>query len=128
MMIRRIELCTGLLGLGLILYGALEARGHPATNTAGYPLGWDYSPACCQSAKTAPTGDCAPIDSKYVTEAPDGYHIDLPVGAHPKLKKKGYKGIVPYKDAKVSPEGNYHICLAIDGVHRFCFYAGDRGV
>lgn len=120
-------LALGSLGVGFILYGC-EARAHPAKSIDGYPLGWNYSPSCCNSAQNSATGDCAPISGKYVTERPDGYHLDLPVGAHPKLKTKGYKAIIPYKDAKVSPEGNFHLCITTDGTHRFCFYAGDRGV
>ena len=99
---------------------------HEATNVQGYPLGWDYDPGCCRSA-LQPTGDCAPIASKYVTELPDGYHINIPVGGHPKLLTKGYSGIVPYGQERRSPEGNYHICLTTDGAHRFCFYAGSKG-
>lgn len=102
------------------------AMSHEATNVQGYPLGWDYDPGCCRSAQQ-PTGDCAPIASEYVTERPDGYHINIPVGGHPKLINKGYSGVVPYGQERRSPEGNYHICLTTDGSHRYCFYAGAKG-
>lgn len=101
--------------------------GHPDTDITGTPLGWLYPPGCCQSAATSSNGDCAPIASKYVTEGPDGYHISLPIGSHPKLKKKGYLGIVPYNIVKPSPSGDYHICLSTDGANRYCFFAGPRG-
>lgn len=99
---------------------------HEAHTVQGYPLGWMYDPGCCRSA-AEPGGDCAPIQDKYVEEKPDGYHVNLPVGAHPQLVTKGYSGVVPYNVVKRSPEGNFHICLSRDGGHRFCFYAGPRG-
>lgn len=102
------------------------AWSHEAHTVDGYPLGWQYDAGCCRSA-AEPGGDCAPIASQYVTEGPDGYHINLPVGAHPQLVSKGYSGVVPYSVARTSPEGNYHICLSRDGNYRFCFYAGPRG-
>jgi hypothetical protein len=114
------------LGIGLVCLAWLfPALAHQAHTIQGYPLGWDYDPGCCKSA-LQPTGDCAPISSQYVTEGPDGYHINLPKGAHPKLLTKGYSGVVPYGVERVSPEGNYHICLSTDGAHRFCFYAGEK--
>lgn len=115
------------LGIALLFLGwAHPALGHEAHTIQGYPLGWKYDPGCCRSAEE-PGGDCAPIASEYVEERPDGYHINLPRGAHPKLLTKGYSGIVPYTSARRSPEGNYHICLSTDGANRFCFYAGARG-
>jgi hypothetical protein len=83
-----------------------------------------YPPACCNSAATSPTGDCAPIDDKYVKEEPDGYHINLPAGAHPKLKTRGYSEIIPYSDVKRRQpiDMRYHICLADEGAYRYCFF------
>jgi hypothetical protein len=115
------------LAVGLVYVGwAYPALTHEATNVLGFPLGWKYEPGYCRSA-AEPGGDCAPISSEYVTEGPDGWHIDLPKGAHPKLLTKGYSGVVPYGVEKASPEGNYHICLSTDGASRYCFYAGARG-
>jgi hypothetical protein len=112
---------------GIVLVGATRlVYPHEATNVLGFPLGWKYDAGCCRSAEE-PGGDCAPIASQYVEERADGYHINLPVGAHPRLIKKGYSGVVPYGVERRSPEGNYHICLTTDGTHRFCFYAGARG-
>lgn len=81
-----------------------------------------YPPNCCNSAATSPTGDCSPIDDRYVTEEPDGYHINLPIGAHPRLKTKGYVGIVPYVGVKQPLDNHYHICLSNDGGSRYCFF------
>lgn len=106
------------------LFAALGtgAWSHEATNTAGQPLGISYPSSCCNSAAESPTGDCAPISDAYVTEEPDGYHINIPVGGHPKLITKGYIGIVPYKGVKHPISNDYHICLSTDGAARFCFF------
>jgi hypothetical protein len=130
--VQRISIATVVFtaAYGLVVYftiGTGAVWPHPATNTEGYPLGWDYPAGCCNSAATSPNGDCAPISSAYVTEGPDGYVIDLPIGSHPKLKTKGYRGLVPYGKERASPEGNYHICLQTDGAYRYCFFAGARG-
>jgi hypothetical protein len=106
-----------------VLALAERAFSHPATNAQGEQLGINYPSGCCSSAATNPYGDCAPIDDRYVSERSDGYHIDLPIGAHPKLKTKGYRGVIPYSEAKKQPLSNdYHICLATDGSHRYCFF------
>jgi hypothetical protein len=83
-----------------------------------------YPPSCCNSAMDSPTGDCAPIDDQYVHQGVDGYEIDLPVGAHPKLVHHGYKGVVLYssKDVKQPLDGRYHICLMSEGTYRYCFF------
>lgn len=81
-----------------------------------------YPPECCNSAAMSPTGDCAPIDDRYVTEEPDGYHVNLPAGAHPRLKTHGYSGIIPYTSVRQPLDGSYHICLANEGQYRFCFF------
>lgn len=81
----------------------------------------DWYPQICCSGK-----DCAPIDAKYVTEGADGYHVNLPAGAHPMLKTKGYDGVVPYTSVKDSQDGAFHICLSYEGLNRYCFFAGPR--
>lgn len=106
------------------LFAALGtgAWAHEATDIDGNPLGVVFPPNCCNSAATSPTGDCAPISDEYVTERADGYHINIPVGGHPKLKNKGYVGVVPYKDAKQPLGNNFFICLSTDGQARYCFF------
>jgi hypothetical protein len=98
------------------------AQAHEAVSLEGKPLGVVFPPACCNSAATSPTGDCAPISDEYVTERADGYHINIPVGGHPKLKNKGYVGIVPYKEAKQPLANAFFICLSTDGAARYCFF------
>lgn len=106
------------------LFAALGtgAWAHEARTVAGDPLNVFYPPNCCNSAATSPNGDCAPISDEYVTERADGYHINIPVGGHPKLKTKGYIGIVPYAGVKQPISNDYHICLSTDGATRFCFF------
>lgn len=109
--------------LGLLIFIAVIAGiCSVVTAYAHEHAGIVYPGTCCNSAATSPTGDCAPIGDEYVTEGPDGYEIDLPIGAHPKLQKKGYKGVVPYSNVKEPISNDYHICLATDGAHRFCFF------
>lgn len=117
-------ICALILGavgfmLGLML---TIGRAHEVKSLAGQPLGIVFPPNCCNSAATSPNGDCAPISDAYVTERADGYHIDIPVGGHPKLKTKGYVGIVPYKDAKQPLGNDFYICLSTDGAARYCFF------
>lgn len=99
----------------LAFLAATEAHAHTHDGVA-------YPPNCCNSAATSPNGDCAPIGDQYVTEEADGYHINLPVGAHPRLKTKGYVGVVPYSTVKQPLDEFYHICLGTDGAMRFCFF------
>lgn len=115
----------GAIGLGALAAALLYARvaeAHPATTVQGEQIGINYPPGCCNSAATNPNGDCAPIDDMYVREGPDGYEINLPVGAHPKLKTKGYSGVVPYSMARQPISNDYHICLSNDGGNRYCFF------
>lgn len=116
----------GIVGVWLIIIGfVLEARAHPVHTIDGEELNITYPGSCCNSAATSPTGDCAPIDDQYVTERADGYHINLPVGAHPKLKTKGYSVVIPYKDARAKKQplsNEYHLCVGTDGVALYCFF------
>lgn len=82
----------------------------------------DWYPSICCSGK-----DCAPIDEKFITEKVDGYHVNLPAGSHPMLKKQSYSAVIPYSSAKDSQDGMAHICLAYEGTSRFCFFMPPRG-
>ncbi len=116
------------LGIGLVwLSYNFPAFAHEAHSIKGDPLGWVWPGECCNSAATSPNGDCAVIDPSTVREGPDGYHVTLKVGDHPRLKTKGYTAVIPYSVARNSPSGEYGICLGTDGSHRFCFFAGARG-
>jgi len=117
--IRLVEWFLALAGIAMLIWAALgtEADAHLIAGTdIPYPSG------CCNSAATSPNGDCSPIDDQYVTEGPDGYEINLPVGAHPQLRTKGYKGVVPYSTVRQPLDWQFHICLSRDGGHRYCFF------
>ncbi|MCO5159647.1 MAG: hypothetical protein M9939_00805 [Mesorhizobium sp.] len=106
---------TILAAIGFMLGPMLTiGQAHEVKSLSGQSLGIVFPPSCCNSAATSPTGDCAPISDEYVTERADGYHINIPVGGHPKLKNKGYVGVVPYKEAKQPLANAYFICR-LDG-------------
>lgn len=116
-------LLRGLVAIVFVMVGGCivkEAAAHHVPDSDGIM----YDPGCCNSAATHPTGDCAPIDDMYVTEWADGYHISIPRGGHPKLEDRGYSAIVPYGDRSIrNPLDNrYHACLALNGIHLFCFH------
>ena len=124
-------LLRGVAGIIALMVGGCvvkDALAHEATTVNGYPLGWEYPTSCCNSAAASPNGDCAPIRAEYVKEGPNGYEVNIPVGGHPKLTDRGYSAVIPYGQEKVSPEGNYHICLAVNGIYRYCFFAGAKGL
>lgn len=81
-----------------------------------------YPASCCHSAAEVAWGDCAPIASKFVSTESDGYHVNLPIGSHPKLKTKGYSGVIPYGQERPL-DHEYHICLSDNGGTRYCFFA-----
>lgn len=112
--------------MALVVFTARPARAHEATSIKGDPLGWNFPPECCHSAATSPNGDCAVINPSTVREGPDGYHVTLNVGDHPRLKTRGYATVIPYGDERNSPSGEYAICLGTDGSHRYCFFAGAK--
>jgi hypothetical protein len=104
----------------VLLILATGAEAHEATGINGQPLGWNWDAGCCGSS------DCSIIPDSAVVEGPDGYHVTLRAGQHPMLREKGYSAIIPYGSERTSPTGEYGICLAAEGTHRFCFYAGGR--
>lgn len=114
-----ISLALATITGGAIALSAYEAFPH---QIPGHTHGVTYSPECCNSAATSPTGDCAPIDDQYVSEQRDGYHVNLPAGAHPKLKTHGYSEVIPYSARRQPIDNSYHICLSNEGGHRFCFF------
>lgn len=93
-----------------------------AAMTASAAGAHSWYPEYCCSGK-----DCAPIDAKFVKERADGVHVNIPVGAHPMLKKQSYSAVVPYSSVKVSEDDRPHICLAYEGTSRFCFFMPLKG-
>jgi hypothetical protein len=66
-----------------------------------------YDPFCCN------TTDCRPIPSEAVEVTPQGYRV--------------LNAIVPFAEARVSQDADYHVCELPKGVVR-CFYAPPGGV
>ena len=66
-----------------------------------------YDPWCCNE------NDCRQIDPDEVSARPDGYHYK--------------QWVIPYKDARVSADRDYHACEYPKGQMR-CFYAPVGGV
>lgn len=65
-----------------------------------------YDPWCCDEK------DCRAIASDQVVAKPDGYHV------------MGF--VVAYKDARVSADADYHVCILFEQMR--CFYAPPGGV
>lgn len=71
------------------------------------PSGWAYPIECCSNA------DCAELPSSRVKNVSTGYLID---GKH----------LVPFKDARQSPDGLFHACFPTPDNLR-CFFAPPPG-
>lgn len=91
----------------------LAAGAKPVLAHSWYP--WE----CCSGV------DCAPIQPATVRETPAGYVITVAPGGHPmwgKDKSEPLTATVPYGQAKMSPDGQWHLCLNSAGAV-LCFYA-----
>lgn len=88
--------------------------------------GMEYSAYCCSGSSggvaQANTGDCQPIPSKSVKVTSRGYEVTLTVGDH-HMVTRDHKWVVPFADAKVSTDGEYHGCLFPTEDTLRCFYA-----
>lgn len=118
---------TALCFAATALFAIVVATGARAHQIPGHDHNISYPSGCCNSAATSPNGDCAPIDDQYVTEEADGYHVNLPKGAHPKLLTKGFSGVIPYSKVKNPLDEKPHICLSTDGAVLYCFFPKPMG-
>lgn len=85
----------------------------------------DWYPASCCSGI-----DCAPLAAENVRTGPSGYAVVIPPGSHPQWGKERATALtltVPYRDAKPSPDGKFHICLNPEGA-LLCFFQTIGGV
>ena len=85
--------------------------------------GWQYPMSCCAD------NDCAQIAPETVRETARGYVITIQPGTHPMWKAdRGGPLIVsvPYAQARVAPDGRWHICLDHTG-KVLCFFASAGG-
>lgn len=92
-----------------------------ASCSAGTPVyAHDWYPASCCSGT-----DCAPIGPQSVRETNGGYVVTIQPGTHPMWRSDRPAPLVvriPYREAKPSPDGAWHICLNGQG-ELLCFFA-----
>jgi hypothetical protein len=93
---------------------SLPASAHEAVNASGQPTGWKYPWACCSNM------DCKMLESKAVSERPEGYVI------------QDTGEVVAYADKRVkdSPDGEYHWCAhqaGLDAGHTICLFVPPKG-
>jgi len=81
-----------------------------------------YVPSCCSNQ------DCAAIPASSVTEAMDGYEIELDRGDHPMVTQRG-SWFVPYDEVhgKNAPDGKFHACIHPESKRMICFHEPHRG-
>ena len=83
-----------------------------------------YSAYCCRGEV-----DCQPIRSEAVRVTAGGYLVTLRPQDHTMLvAEPGPRTyLVPFSDAKPSPDGAYHACIFPSPDHLRCFYAPPHG-
>jgi hypothetical protein len=111
---RSLSVCVALTALVSASILSLPARAHEATNVSGQPTGWKYPWACCSNM------DCKMLESKAVSERPEGYVI------------QDTGEVVAYADKRVkdSPDGEYHWCAhqaGLDAGHTICLFVPPKG-
>lgn len=101
----------------IVAAGREPVRAHEAMS------GWSYPFECCSGV------DCAEIDAEAVREAPDGYVVTVRPGTHPMWRADRPAPLVvriPYREAKSSPDGRWHLCINAQG-ELLCFFAALGG-
>jgi len=105
------------LGLALLALASCGA-GAPAYAHSAMS-GWTYPIECCA------LNDCAEIAPGAVQETPAGYVVTVHPGTHPMWGKERPAPLVvriPYRDAKPSPDGKWHLCIGPSG-NALCFFS-----
>lgn len=85
----------------------------------GATIAHDWYPYDCCSQQ-----DCAPLDQTNVRVGVNGYAVIIPPGSHPQWGSEKTEALlltIPYKQAKPSPDGKFHICLNPSG-QLLCFF------
>lgn len=107
-----------LIAMALVLMsGARDTRAHQAQS------GWDYPFECCSGA------DCAQLDPRAVKANPSGFIVLVAPGQHPVWPMERRKSLVleiPYRKARLSPDGKWHLCIN-DAGDMLCFFAPAGG-
>lgn len=107
-----------LLSLLILLFATAAAEAHQS------PGGMVYDPICCNG--DGEHGDCAPIPSRDVSIGRTGYNITLNPGDHPGVHVT-HNFTEPFKAARISTDGQYHVCLYPTENYLRCFYAPPQG-
>jgi hypothetical protein len=97
----------------MLVAGATQTRSHQAAS------GWDYPFECCSSA------DCAQIEAGAVRETKPGFIVTIAPGRHPMWPKERRETLVleiPYQKARLSPDGQWHLCIN-DAGELLCFFS-----
>lgn len=83
-----------------------------------------YDPWCCRGEV-----DCQPIRTEAVQITAKGYLVTLRPQDHTMLvnEKAPRTYLVPFREAKPSPDGGYHACIYPSPDHLRCFYAPPHG-
>lgn len=94
------------------------AAGAPETRAHSF-----YSQYCCNGQ------DCQPVRTEAVQITAKGYLVTLRPQDHIMLLNEPAPRtyLVPFRDAKPSPDGAYHVCIYPGPDHLRCFYAPPHG-
>lgn len=101
-----IQILSGAIMASSVVFA--EARAHEA------PSGWSYPFFCCSNR------DCARIPAGRVKTGPDGYRVVLQPGDH-EFVKDTTAFLIPYANAKDSPDNEYHLCITAS-MQVLCFF------
>ena len=82
--------------------------------------GMAYEAWCCSGK------DCAEIPDESVSAGPDGWVVTLWPGQHPMVTKPIHR-VIPYRTARPSEDGRFHLCLWPTEADDRCFYAPPQG-
>ncbi len=98
---------------GTLLFNSVHAH----TSRGGF----DYDAWCCNG------GDCSELPEGSVIAGPTGWVVTLKRGEHPMIKSAEVRHVIPYKTARPSGDGKFHMCLYPTEAESRCFYAPAQG-
>lgn len=102
----------------IALLASVPAMAHDA------PSGMKYDAWCCNGDNH--TGDCQAVPARTVKVTSAGYVVTLVPGDH-RLVTKPHEFTVLFNDARMSTDGEYHLCLYPTEDFMRCFYAPPMG-
>ena len=101
-----------------LIFFALLALASGGAGAPVYAHEW-YPASCCSGV------DCAAVSPQSVRETSGGYVVTIAPGSHPMWRADRPAPLVvriPYREAKPSPDGAWHICINGQG-ELLCFFA-----